>query len=616
MPENLNKFYIKKRTEEENKNGEKYIVQKLNHYKKGVNKEEIKKYIKKAISSIPEGFEFKITTLTSDNYKSSRGGWDDDKDDPEIYDPEVYYGQELATEMLYYSAMIVVRRKRVAAGGSDNKYNDCLYYCLKDRLRDSSNFTWSYPSGLKQFLGLFRDEKVNVRHIPKLEDKLKSSIRVCGDVNFNSGSTYTRIINLRLSKGHFTIENEKGTITKKLINKVRKSKTDNEIMVFTHRLNNVLTYNGERYEKVKSADFYAIYKKMFLEKYFYVRCKVLIDDTEEQAKIKLSEEYERTLKDATEIKNNGINPLLFHDLKCCIMHNAYYGVNNVGGLKQYHPEQLNEHEAKWIKDALTGGLISAKKGTYKNVKCLDAISLYPYLLSQTGLMIPLNEGEFERVNELNKIIPFGIYRAKITGKINPVLFRVNKRNKYTHYDLYTAREQNYNIELIQDGQVNALIYNSKNRATSKQLFKPYMEYFFSLKKKLKGNRMIKSILNNLWGALCETEHKTLELNKSDNLDLLKSLSSSGDKFMGKFYRYNYLYQSPLARLGPFLTSYGRKHMSKIMTPYADKILRVHTDGFIIDANVNIPTSDDLGDLKVEYIADKVIIEHVNLIHKL
>jgi len=53
-----------------------------------------------------------------------------------------------------------------------------------------------------------------------------------------------------------------------------------------------------------------------------------------------------------------------------------------------------------------------------------------------------------------------------------------------------------------------------------------------------------------------------------------------------------------------------------MTPYADKILRVHTDGFIIDANVNIPTSDDLGDLKVEYIADKVIIEHVNLIHKL
>ncbi|RGB22360.1 hypothetical protein C1646_730764, partial [Rhizophagus diaphanus] len=77
----------------------------------------------------------------------------------------------------------------------------------------------------------------------------------------------------------------------------------------------------------------------------------------------------------------------------------------------------------------------------------------------------------------------------------------NKRGVYTFIDLQHVKKLSLNIQLIQDGKPNALIYDRdiKNQGGV-------------------AGHVAKRILNTLWGALCQKKrnYKTLTANNQDS----------------------------------------------------------------------------------------------------
>jgi hypothetical protein len=72
------------------------------------------------------------------------------------------------------------------------------------------------------------------------------------------------------------------------------------------------------------------------------------------------------------------------------------------------------------------------------------------------------------------------------------------------------------------------------------------------------------------------------------------------------------YQTPFARLGTFLVSKCRQELSRLIEPYIDSIVRIHTDGFISSKRLPLENKigENIGDLKVGY-CEYIHVENVN-----
>src|SRR5690606_33328899 len=131
----------------------------------------------------------------------------------------------------------------------------------------------------------------------------------------------------------------------------------------------------------------------------------------------------------------------------------------------------------------------------------DMNSMYLYYMSSAGFTIPTKQEEFEYItNEAFKNIKFyhyGIYRCKITDKHK--LFKPSKDNYYTHFDLELCKVLKINVDIIEDGQANCMLYKS-GRINGNKMFGPYVEYMFDLKKK---GLPVKDISTLLWGKLTQ-----------------------------------------------------------------------------------------------------------------
>jgi len=68
------------------------------------------------------------------------------------------------------------------------------------------------------------------------------------------------------------------------------------------------------------------------------------------------------------------------------------------------------------------------------------------------------------------------------------------------------------------------------------------------------------------------------------------------------------YKTAYARLGVFLTAFGRVKLSKVVEPFLTNIHYVNTDGFVSDRDIMFECSDRLGEWKVENVG-KCHIKH-------
>jgi hypothetical protein len=125
-------------------------------------------------------------------------------------------------------------------------------------------------------------------------------------------------------------------------------------------------------------------------------------------------------------------------------------------------EIIDAVENRWIEQCNNGGLMYCSQGTYDSYG-YDFVSRYPSILANKYFKLPKYRGKQLIKKKLEqKDIQLGYYRCIITSD-NPhfsKIFAYSKNITYTHHTLNFLRkhqqEFNISIELIQDGQPNAM----------------------------------------------------------------------------------------------------------------------------------------------------------------
>jgi len=540
-----------------------------------------------------KGFEGRqATAMIYGKYGWKAGYFKGIGDKTELYDINTKYEnkEELPEPDEIPAFNIYINLKRKAGGNSDS--NDCLYYSLKYFIFNLSD-TWKSPEDLKRFLNLGRTEKVHVKHIEKIEKKLKDyQINIIGDTTRTSLIKSNRIITIKLTNEHYEpVKHIKKNLCNIRFVEKKPLLFDRKTMESYDGINkNILTHD-----------------EMIEILYDYNSEYILVDTPKrKKSEIKpIEEEYKLWVEsaDILKAKTNGI----INMYKTGNYKNTALDLFDRLTKFLEEPEELLQDEAEWIEGAKFSSLIFAKSYS-GNLYHYDVKSLFPFLMKSNNLKVPIKRGEFIKLDKLDEILQFGIYRCIIKPSedenINK-LFRLNKKNYYTSQDIQNARDLKLEIELIQDDKPNFLYYSGDKTIKSCVVFNEYVNILFQLKElKIEGAKMI---LNILWGALGQIIKKSLYTKAQcfecdEDKELVSEISPNNfddkehfikTKQILNFYKTNY------ARYLPFLLSRSRKFMSDIMYPYRENIYRCNVDGFYIDKEIHQNKNVNIGELKFE-----------------
>ncbi|UZO23883.1 uncharacterized protein OCT59_016212 [Rhizophagus irregularis] len=447
----------------------------------------------------------------------------------------------------YFERFIIyVRDAPPVAGGCNGELNDCLYECLKHIYGIFSKIpeTIKKPEYIKKALGLNRDAPVPVSYM----DKSKSDRRAT----------------LILSEGHYSLALNPERLHPSKLDRKQKSP-------FVYRedgVNNVVTiYNGKtvksltvgQFQKGKNSDSYSFIP---IEK----NRKTGIYETLEETYQRIHEERDSFLQ-ATKKFSLGI------DLS---YHNWSYKGTALWLFEQFSVgvpanDPLDPVEAEWISDAMMGGLIWADNEWKGYGRQYDVTNHRGYAL-------------------------YGLFRAKVSG--NDILFRQNKKGVYTFIDLQRAKKLGVDIQLIQDGKPNALIYDREARIPGTVIFGEYVHFLFNIKNQGGvAGRVAKRVFNTLWGALCQRKrnYKTLTTDQTDPFKFLEGhtldsiIPGGSDQWRFQFTNPGSPFKGEYSRIAPFLLAHGRKMTSELLEPYKNKVRCIHTDGFILEEQPSSPT---------------------------
>ncbi|GAM19529.1 hypothetical protein SAMD00019534_027040 [Acytostelium subglobosum LB1] len=220
----------------------------------------------------------------------------------------------------------------------------------------------------------------------------------------------------------------------------------------------------------------------------------------------------------------------------------------------------------------------------------DVCKMYAAILKSSNFMIPIKRGEFKQLADDDiKPPPFGIYRATIIGEHRA--FKTNKHNYYTSYDLALATELGLTYSLKIDNKPNALLYGPECRIYSVTLFGQYIDQVLGWIKA--GVPRSKELYQRLWGALSkrnkikkhiksiseEQSTATYDVKLPDNFIIDKITPTANGNVMVKGVSNTDMFDTPWARIMPFIISRGRKMIGTIIKDDIDCVMRAHTDGW-------------------------------------
>jgi hypothetical protein len=280
-------------------------------------------------------------------------------------------------------------------------------------------------------------------------------------------------------------------------------------------------------------------------------------------------------------------------------------------------EPIGSKEAKFINYASIGALINYQQ--YKgNCYGYDVHSFYPSIVYNKSFRIPIKCGTFKKINITTPItcnFTYGIYRCTVEGNINKFLFRSNKNNYYTSYDLNRAIKLGYTVKYVINDEDNALIYGKNDYVNSNDMFKDYIDFLYMFKEK--GIKGAKLLLNILLGALCASN--TFQINNEhgdiNNDREVLSIFPDGDKTIFKISKSYQMFQTTYARMKPFLYAKGRELIGMFYENQIEDVVKVNTDGFMLkNPLVNIKLGDKMGQLGTDdkYTGNFNIINNQNI----
>ncbi|GBB92565.1 hypothetical protein RclHR1_20240003 [Rhizophagus clarus] len=120
-----------------------------------------------------------------------------------------------------------------------------------------------------------------------------------------------------------------------------------------------------------------------------------------------------------------------------------------------------------------------------------------------------------------------------------------------------------------------------------------MPLFMKKKLKFEAVQVAKRILNTLWGALCQRKKtykiltassKSFDFPDGEVLDSIITIGEEQWRF--QFTNSGNPFKGGYPRIAPFLLAHGQKFISETVQPYVDKVRRIHTDGFVLEEDVN------------------------------
>jgi len=523
----------------------------------------------------------------------------DDYDSTQKYADNKYDDNEFtAVNIYFYNA------PQAQGRGTDNNKSDCFYKCVTKILSKQDFF--ESDEKMKLFFRIKKSDGITVSDIARIEKQIKNDygINVYGDYTYISTKKTNFFINLELKNGHYTLMNEKP----KPVNEkggipmfYRIRRTDTGMMAFYSFID-----ADEKYisGNMPIKEWETHNKKLKFNTFTYFSGLELNEKQTRDMENMMNTLYKETNEKINMFKTGNYQTTainLFHTLNI--------------GLKT---EKIDQHEAEWIDEASTGGMLWCEKGFEGQIYKYDFVSHYPSIMNSDKFRFPIKKGEFQKINDLNKIT-YGIYRVKITN-VNEKLFRLNPSNYYTHIDIFMAKKLNATIELIKDDEPNALLYSPDKLIQGSRVFGKYIKMLFELKKKkIEGS---KPLLNVLWGVLCQ-KNTSKHYCHTDKVPLyngsiieIRSLSHPNNEDNNSFQfmtiQKEHQYKTNYARLAPFLLSRGRQIINELLIPYIENVVRVHTDGFMITQKLQIETGHELGDIKYEG-KENILIEHINKI---
>jgi len=439
-------------------------------------------------------------------------------------------------------------------------------------------------SSLKEKLGLKRSAKIPLSKIPEIEKMLKYEykINVSGDYIYNSEVDSLKIINLKLENEHY----------------------------LTPAIPLERTVAGIAFAEKKPLFYLVNDKNDYYEVYDGIKERTM--NLNEFKSLRESYiNWKEYAEKANELTGGVINFYKTGTIIKTVL-KYFFDLN-----KTIQAETLNQAEAEIIDHAKIAPLIWAKK--YQGpVWKYDVCSMYPSIMKSPKFMIPYKKGIFKtltakKFNELGKNVEYGIYHCKIRpsgNKKTDRYFRFNRFDYYTHIDIKLAYMLNLKIKLIEKPS-NFLYYPPETLISGEKLFGEYIDTCFKLKK----NKVScgKPLLNNLWGTLCsknekkETSDGYKEIRIPDNHDLLSITPFTNKKISVRHCSLEKRFKTEYARIGPFLLAKARILMAKICLKHINKIVRVHTDGFMATECLDLYSAShgmtgnnpNIGDLKDE-----------------
>jgi hypothetical protein len=309
----------------------------------------------------------------------------------------------------------------------------------------------------------------------------------------------------------------------------------------------------------------------------------------------------------------------------------------IGTFKRYCKNKYEHHdpieylESTWMESCHNGGLTFCKEeGDYESYG-YDFSSFFPRILSSKEFLIPDKQGDEYYYKKLPKKIKLGFYRCKITSTNPDVkkIFSFSKKDTYTSTSLSFAiqhKEQfNINIEMIIDDKPNAYIYESY--VTGDSIFGLWFDRLFNhFKKRNPKNKLVKGLLSQVWGQICQKNLKRISYDDMIEQNLSVSLTGENSEYKilnienvdseNEYYELQNV-QLPYKynlRIKCFLLSYSRNKIANIALRDINNVIRIQTDNVVFKKEQNF---NDVPDLTLENKTSGVIHwKNVNKYYKI
>jgi len=260
-------------------------------------------------------------------------------------------------------------------------------------------------------------------------------------------------------------------------------------------------------------------------------------------------------------------------------------------------ERINALEFKYFEKCPNNALYYLESDNLE-VECTsyDRKMCYANILA-SAMKIPYKCGKEMMLKKLPKdynSLKVGFYRVKITSDNKNMLkvFTFSKHNVYTHISLKFVMEfkkqLDITIELIQDDQPNAYLYNDDDLVTLSDMNSEWLTKIKKLKKTYPKNPYVKSLASATWGALSQRRYiqKTYEQIEDEQIDcgshfdnkyviFETTIGKDGNELYSLVNSDN-AYQYHL-RLKPFVTSKARDDLARLIMQHLDQVIRVQTD---------------------------------------